>query len=74
MENAYLKLTYFQVGRAAMLIPINGKSSVFLKFGLERRRLRAALVTIAQLPLIGFVLDSDLLSRSSAGTRLCMKV
>jgi putative ABC transport system permease protein len=57
MENPYLQLSYFQVGLSAMLILINGAISVLFKLGLERRLLFAAFATVAQLLLIGFVLD-----------------
>ena len=57
MENPYLQLSYSQVGLSAMLILINGAISVLLKLGLERRLLLAALATVAQLVLIGFLLD-----------------
>ena len=53
----YLKLTYVQVGLAALLILINGFLSVWLRLGLERSLLVASLRTIAQLLLIGFVLQ-----------------
>src|SRR5262249_46969306 len=57
MENPYLQLSYSQVGLSAMLILINGAISVLLKLGLERRLLLAAFATVAQLVLIGFLLD-----------------
>jgi putative ABC transport system permease protein len=57
MENPYLQLSYYQVVLAAMLILINGAISIVLKLGLERRLLLAALATVAQLLLIGFLLD-----------------
>jgi putative ABC transport system permease protein len=57
METPYVQLSYFQVGLAALLILINGAISVFLKLGLERRLLLAAVATVAQLLLIGLVLD-----------------
>jgi putative ABC transport system permease protein len=57
MENPYLQLSYPQVGLSAMLILVNGAISVLFKLGLERRLLFAAVATVAQLLLIGFVLD-----------------
>jgi putative ABC transport system permease protein len=57
MGKPYLELTYFQVGLAAMLILINGAASVLLKLGLGRRLLLAAVCTVVQLLLIGFVLE-----------------
>jgi putative ABC transport system permease protein len=57
MENPYHELSYFQVGFSAMLILVNGATSVLFKLGLERRLLLAALATVAQLLLIGFLLD-----------------
>jgi putative ABC transport system permease protein len=57
METPYVQLSYFQVALAALLILINGAISVFLKLGLERRLLLAAGATVAQLLLVGLVLD-----------------
>jgi putative ABC transport system permease protein len=57
METPYLQLSYFQVGLAALLILVNGAVSMWLKLGLERRLLIAAFATVAQLLLIGLVLD-----------------
>jgi putative ABC transport system permease protein len=57
MGNPYVQLSYLQFGLSAMLILINGAVSVLLKLGLERRLLLAPLATVAQMLLIGFVLD-----------------
>src|SRR5262249_16666213 len=53
----YFELSYYQVGLAALLILINGAISVFLRLGLERRLFVAAVCTVAQLLLIGLILD-----------------
>jgi len=50
-------LSYFDVMIAASLILINGAISVALKLGLEKKLAWAALRTIVQLTLIGFVLE-----------------
>lgn len=52
-----IQLTYDRVLLAALLILINGAVSVALKLGLERRLAVAAVATVVQLLLIGFVLD-----------------
>jgi putative ABC transport system permease protein len=57
MGKAYIELSYFQVSLAAILIVINGAISILLKLGLERRLLVAAVCTVIQLLLIGFVLE-----------------
>ena len=57
MNKPYIELSYFQVGLAALLILINGAVSVLLKLELERRLLLAAVCTVAQLLLIGLVLE-----------------
>jgi putative ABC transport system permease protein len=57
MNKAYVELSYFQVGLAALLILINGALSVLLKLGLERRLLLAAVCTVVQLLLVGLVLE-----------------
>jgi putative ABC transport system permease protein len=57
MGKAYLELSYVQVALAALLIVINGLISVLLKLGLERRLLIAAVCTVVQLLVIGFVLE-----------------
>ncbi len=57
MNRTYLELSYTQVGLAALLILINGAISLLLSLGLERRLLVAAACTVAQLLLVGFVLD-----------------
>ena len=57
MGKTYLELSYLQVALAALLIVINGLISIALKLGLERRLLLAAVCTVVQLLLIGFVLE-----------------
>jgi putative ABC transport system permease protein len=57
MGKAYIELSYFQVSLAALLIVISGAISILLKLGLERRLLVAAVCTVVQLLLIGFVLE-----------------
>ena len=57
MNGDYHHFTYWQVGLAALLILINGAISVALKLGLEWRLLLASARMIAQLLLVGLVLD-----------------
>ena len=57
MVKPYIELSYFQVSLAALLILINGGISLVLKLELERRLLIAAICTVVQLLLIGFVLE-----------------
>lgn len=57
MNPSYIELTYWQVGIAAALILVNGAVSVVLRLGMERSLLVAALRTVVQLLLIGFVLE-----------------
>jgi putative ABC transport system permease protein len=57
MAKPYIELSYFQVSLAALLIVINGGISILLKLELERRLLIAAICTVVQLLLIGFVLE-----------------
>src|SRR5512135_1149564 len=57
MKPVYLDLTYFQVGLAASLILINSGISALLRLGLGRRLLLAAACSVAQLLLIGLVLE-----------------
>jgi putative ABC transport system permease protein len=57
MPKPYIELSYFQVALAALLILINGAIAVLLKLDLERRLLLAAFCTVAQLLLIGLVLE-----------------
>jgi len=52
-----IQLSYDRVGLAALLILINVVISLALKLGLERRLAVAALATVVQLLLIGFVLE-----------------
>ena len=53
----YLELSYVQVGLAALLILINGGISVALKLQLEKSLAIASARTIAQLSMIGLVLE-----------------
>lgn len=53
----YIDLSAGQVALAALLILINAAVSLALRLGMERRLLVAAVRTIVQLALIGFVLD-----------------
>jgi putative ABC transport system permease protein len=57
MNKPYLELSYLQVGLAALLVLINGAVSLLLGLGLGRRLLLAAACTVAQLLLIGLVLE-----------------
>jgi putative ABC transport system permease protein len=57
MARPYIELSYFQVALAASLILINGAISILLRLGQERRLLIAAICTVVQLLLIGFVLE-----------------
>ncbi|CCD35721.1 YbbM seven transmembrane helix protein [Candidatus Paraburkholderia kirkii UZHbot1] len=54
--SGFQNLSLFDVGFAAALIVVNGALSVALDLGLERRLLVAAIRTIVQLLLIGYVL------------------
>ncbi len=53
----YLKLTYFQVGIAALLVVVHGAISVWLRLGLERSLFVAAIRMVVQLFLLGLVLQ-----------------
>lgn len=57
MTGQYIELTAGQVALAALLILVNAAISLALRLGMERRLLVAAVRTIAQLALIGLVLD-----------------
>lgn len=57
MTGQYIELTAGQVAVAALLILVNAAISLALRLGMERRLLVAAVRTIAQLALIGLVLD-----------------
>ncbi|HET9581336.1 MAG TPA: iron export ABC transporter permease subunit FetB [Gemmatimonadota bacterium] len=57
MTGQYIDLTAGQVALAALLILVNAGISLALRLGMERRLLVAAVRTIAQLFLIGLVLD-----------------
>jgi putative ABC transport system permease protein len=54
--SGYQNLSLFDIGLAAALIVVNGALSVALDLGLERRLLIAAVRTVVQLLLIGYVL------------------
>ena len=56
MQYDYVKLTFLQVGLAALLILINGAISLALRLGLEFRLLIAAARMVVQLLLVGLVL------------------
>lgn len=53
----YVKLSYLQVALAAILIVANGGISVWLRLGLERSLLVAAVRMVVQLLLLGLVLQ-----------------
>lgn len=55
--NSYQNLSLADLAIAASLILINGALSIALKLGLERRLAWAAFRTVAQLLLIGYLLD-----------------
>jgi putative ABC transport system permease protein len=57
LTGQYIELTAGQVAVAALLILVNAAISLALRLGMERRLLVAAVRTIAQLALIGLVLD-----------------
>ncbi|MGH7564024.1 MAG: ABC transporter permease, partial [Gemmatimonadota bacterium] len=57
MTGQYIELTAWQVALAAVLILVNAAISLVLRLEMERRLLVAAVRTVAQLALIGFVLD-----------------
>jgi putative ABC transport system permease protein len=57
VTGGYIELTTWQVALAAVLILVNATVSLSLRLGMERRLLVAAFRTVAQLTLIGFVLD-----------------
>lgn len=57
MGEGYIELTYWQVAVGAALILVNGAISVGLGLGLHRRLLVAAVRTVVQLALVGFVLE-----------------
>jgi putative ABC transport system permease protein len=57
MESAYLSLTPWQVGLAALLIVVNGVISAALHLKMERTLAVAAVRTVLQLLLIGMVLE-----------------
>ncbi|KMY85584.1 YbbM seven transmembrane helix protein [Candidatus Paraburkholderia calva] len=54
--NGYQPLSPFDLALAAMLVVVNGALSVALNLGLERKLLIAAVRTVVQLLLIGYVL------------------
>jgi len=55
--NAYVELTYWQVALAALLIVFNGVVSIVLRLRMERSLVIASIRTIAQLLLVGLVLE-----------------
>ncbi len=57
MRPEYVDLSAGQVAVAAALIAINAAISLALRLGMERRLAVASIRTVAQLTLIGFVLD-----------------
>lgn len=57
MNDTYIRLGYVQICLAAALLIVNGLASVLLRLGLERQLAIAALRTVVQLSLIGFVLQ-----------------
>jgi putative ABC transport system permease protein len=57
MTSNYQNLSLVDLGIAASLIFVNGALSLVLKLGLERRLAWAAVRTIGQLLLIGYLLD-----------------
>jgi putative ABC transport system permease protein len=56
MNRSYLELSFWQVGLAALLLAINGGISVALSLGLARQLAIAAVRTVVQLVLVGYVL------------------
>ncbi|MFV1963922.1 MAG: iron export ABC transporter permease subunit FetB [Pirellulaceae bacterium] len=57
MHSEAVELDFWQIGVAASLVLVNGLISLFLRLGLERRLLVAAVRTVVQLLLIGVVLE-----------------
>ena len=57
MQNGYVQLEYWQLALAAGLILVNAAISLALKLGLGRQLLVAAVRTLVQLLLVGFVLE-----------------
>lgn len=57
MDSSYIQLSYFQVFLATSLLLVNGFLSLYLRLGIERLLLIAAIRTVVQLLLIGFVLQ-----------------
>jgi putative ABC transport system permease protein len=55
--DGYVELTYWQVALTALLIVINGAISVTLRLRMERPLLIASIRTVAQLLLVGLVLE-----------------
>lgn len=55
--NGYVELSYLQVGLASLLIMVNGAISIGLRLQMERSLFLASLRTVAQLFLIGLVLE-----------------
>jgi putative ABC transport system permease protein len=57
MVPAYLQLSYWQVGLAALLIVVSGAISIALRLGLERSLAIGSVRMITQLLLVGLVLQ-----------------
>ena len=57
MSSSYIELSYVQVGIAALLILVNAALSIALRLGLHRSFLIAAVRTVAQLLLVGWILE-----------------
>ncbi|MDX1624269.1 MAG: iron export ABC transporter permease subunit FetB [Gemmatimonadota bacterium] len=64
MTPGYIDLTVGQVAIAAALIVVNAVVSIALKLGMERRLAVASVRTVAQLALIGLVLEWVFAARS----------
>ncbi len=64
MNPAYIDLSAAQVAVAAALIVVNAGISLALRLGMERRLLVAAVRTVAQLVLMGLVLEWVFAARS----------
>ncbi len=57
MNDNYVELSNLEVALAAALIVVNGAISIALRLGLERMLFLAAVRTVVQLVLVGFVLQ-----------------
>ena len=58
MTTTYITLDYLDLGLAALLLVLNGALSIWLRLGLERQLLIAALRMCVQLGLMGLVLKT----------------